>query len=81
MLGIIYPRDNFPWGQFSSGLFVRGVISREILSGSNYLCSNCPRAIVRGQSIRGQVSSVGGGGGGGNCPGGDFPRGQLSGHR
>ena len=79
--GVIYPWDHFPGGavfleanfplgnyvddksserQFSSGAIFTG-----ILSAGSYLCSNCPGAIIRGQSSRGQLSR------------GNIPQGQL----
>ena len=84
-IGCIYPWDNFPGGSFPRGHLFKGQlcrgqiirktiflgsISREILSGGNFLWSNCLGAIIRRQSSRGTIFL-----------GGNYPRGQLSGEQ
>ena len=81
--GVIYPWDHFPGGavfleanfplgnyvddKSSERQFSSGAISRGILSGGNYLWINCPGAIIRVQSSRGNYLE------------GNIPRGQLPG--
>ena len=91
-IGCIYSWDDFPGGSFSrdhlfKGQLCRqqiirktnflGSISRGILSGGNFLWSNCPGAIICGQSSRGTIF-LGGNYPRGQLSGGNFPRGQLS---
>ena len=55
-LGVICPRGNYVDDKSSERQFFLGAILREILSGGNYLWSHCLKAIIRGQSSRGQLS-------------------------
>ena len=55
-LGAICPRGNYVGDKSSERQFTWGAIFRGILSGGNYLWSNCPGAIIQGQSFRGQLS-------------------------
>ena len=77
-LGVIYPRGNYVDDKSSERQFSSGAISKEILSGSNYLWSNCPGAIIQDQSSRGTII-LGTIILGSNYPWGNFYQEQLSG--
>ena len=77
-----FPRGNYAGYKLSERQFSLGAISMGILSGGNYLWSNCPEATTWGQSSRAQFSE-----GqfsseaiilGDNCPGGNNPVGNQS---
>ena len=68
---VIYPWDNVPGCKSSERH--SGAISREILSGGNYIWGNFPGAIIQGAIIRGAYVR------GAIFLGGSFPQGQLSG--
>ena len=75
-LGVICPSGNYVGDKSSGRQFSLGTTSRGILSECSYFWSNCPGAILRGQSSRGNYLE-------GNCPRGqlsgwNFLRGQLS---
>ena len=59
-LAAIYLRVNYVDDKSPETQFSLAVIFRGILSGANYLWSNCPGAVIRGQSSRGQLSGGGG---------------------
>ena len=75
ILGIMFLGGSFPRGNYlgdKSSKRHLGAISRGILSGANYLWDNFPGTIIQGLIIRRAIFLVG------NCPGRNFPRGQLS---
>ena len=83
--GAICPRGNSVDDKSSERQFSSGAISRGILSGGNYLWSNCLGAIILGKSSRGHLSRrqyysgaiiLRGICPGHNYPGGNFPCGQ-----
>ena len=72
-VGAICPRGNYVDEKSSERQFSSEAISRGILSGGNYLWTNCLGAIIRGLSSRDQLS----GGGGAIILGSNFPHGAI----